>query len=322
MSTSRIQSATHQELADRISGYRFDLEGTSLTFERKLARENGWSAAYTRQVVDEYRKFMFLAVVAGHQVAPSDQVDQVWHMHLGYTRSYFGEWSERVLGTTVHHGPSRGGRAENRKHLDMYEATLSSYRKHFGHEPPADVWPPASTRFGDDLAFRRVNVRRNWVIPKPTAFGVGSIAGGLAVPIVIAAGGSSILGAGIAFGWIVVLIILGMCIAVEGIRRLSSQGGRRGRRSQRGTETSDGSSWGFGYLGGYGLLGGGDHHSHRSESGCSADVGPDGEGGPDDGDGRGGDDGGSDNGAGDDGGSDDGGGDDGGGCGGGCSGGE
>ena len=32
--------------------------------------------------IEEYRKFVFLALVAGHQITPSDQVDQVWHLHL------------------------------------------------------------------------------------------------------------------------------------------------------------------------------------------------------------------------------------------------
>lgn len=65
MTASRIESTTHRELADRISRYRFNDGGESLTFERRLASENGWTPDYTRRVVDEYRKFMFLAVVAG-----------------------------------------------------------------------------------------------------------------------------------------------------------------------------------------------------------------------------------------------------------------
>ncbi|MCX5952813.1 MAG: hypothetical protein NTZ40_04815 [Cyanobacteria bacterium] len=32
--------------------------------------------------IEEYRKFVFLALVAGHQITPSDQVDQVGHLHL------------------------------------------------------------------------------------------------------------------------------------------------------------------------------------------------------------------------------------------------
>jgi hypothetical protein len=43
-------------------------------------RANGWSRPFALRAIEEYRKFVFLALVADHQVTPSDQVDQVWHL--------------------------------------------------------------------------------------------------------------------------------------------------------------------------------------------------------------------------------------------------
>jgi hypothetical protein len=36
--------------------------------------------------------------ISTHIVTPSEQVDQVWHLHLTYTRSYWDEFCPNVLG--------------------------------------------------------------------------------------------------------------------------------------------------------------------------------------------------------------------------------
>ena len=117
----------HEDLWNRIAGFSFDEGGECLTFACRLCRENGWSEAYSSRVIEEYRRFMFLATVAGHSVTPSDQVDQVWHLHLVYTRSYWDRWCNQVLNTPIHHGPTKGGRAENDKFTACYEQTKQSY---------------------------------------------------------------------------------------------------------------------------------------------------------------------------------------------------
>ncbi len=157
---------TSPELLDRILSFPID-EGTpALSFERRLARENGWTPGFAARVVREYKRFVYLAMTAGHQVTPSDQVDQAWHLHLTYTRSYWERLCGEVLGRPLHHGPTRGGPAEAVRFDRQYEQTLDAYRAAFGEAPPADVWPPSAVRFGDDLHFARVNTARNWVVPK------------------------------------------------------------------------------------------------------------------------------------------------------------
>ena len=156
------------ELYQRIQAFSLDDSDAHLSFSKRLARDNAWSAEYTQRVIDEYKKFTFLGVVAGHPVTPSDQVDQVWHLHLIYTHSYWGEFCPNVLQTPFHHGPTRGGRREHHKFNDWYSKTLASYERFFGYSPPADIWPPPHLRFGRDLHFLRVNTQQNWILPKPT----------------------------------------------------------------------------------------------------------------------------------------------------------
>ena len=108
-------NTTEQELWRRLEGYEFDGPGAKLPFCARLARDNGWSENFTNRAIVEYKRFAFLAVAAGHPVTPSDQVDQVWHQHLLYTETYWGEFCGHVLGKKLHHGPTRGGVAEGQK---------------------------------------------------------------------------------------------------------------------------------------------------------------------------------------------------------------
>lgn len=149
-----------------ISRHAIGPERAALPFERRLARENGWSAAYTARVMEEYRRFCFLAVVAGCEVTPSDAVDQAWHLHLTYTRDYWERFCPEVLGRPLHHGPTRGGEAERARFYDQYAATLAAYERVFGEASPADIWPDARRRLLEDPRARRVHPRDGVVVPR------------------------------------------------------------------------------------------------------------------------------------------------------------
>jgi hypothetical protein len=153
-------------LYQRICDYSPDDRESAFTFTQRLARENGWDQQYARRVVEEYKKFMFLAIAAGHTVTPSEQVDQAWHLHLIYTQSYWDFFCGNVLGTPIHHGPTQGGSDEQAKFLDLYEQTKASYMRLLNESPPPDIWPDAARRFGDDIHCKRVNTREHWIIPK------------------------------------------------------------------------------------------------------------------------------------------------------------
>lgn len=155
-----------QELYQRLQTFSPDEPDAQLSFSKRLARENGWTVEYARQAIAEYKKFAFLAVVAEHPVTPSEQVDQVWHLHLAYTRSYWDEFCPNILQKTLHHNPTQGGSSEGVKFNDWYNKTLESYTKFFGEAPPVEIWPPAEIRFGHDIKVQRVNTEDCWIIPK------------------------------------------------------------------------------------------------------------------------------------------------------------
>jgi hypothetical protein len=154
------------DLLARIEAFEFNNGAPRLTFERRLARENGWTAAYNRRVLREYKRFVFLAVTAGHPVTPSEPVDQAWHLHLTFTDSYWNHFCRETLGRVLHHHPTRGGADEQAKFDDWYSRTLESYRHLIGEEPPGDIWPTPAARAAETGRSQWIDMRQNWVIPK------------------------------------------------------------------------------------------------------------------------------------------------------------
>ena len=85
----------------RLQAWSPDLAGAAFPFSARLAAENGWSAAHTQRVIQEYRRFALLAVISPQTMTPSDAVDQAWHLHLTCTRAYWEDFCPRVLGAPL-----------------------------------------------------------------------------------------------------------------------------------------------------------------------------------------------------------------------------
>lgn len=292
-----------QQEALWIKIHEFDIDGepASFPFARRLAKENAWSPEYTHQVIEEYRKFLFLCAAAGHPCSPSDEVDEAWHLHLLYTDSYWNRLCKEVLPKPLHHGPTRGGKQESVKFQDWYAKTLQSYAKFFG-EPPRAVWPTPEDRYRKPVPVKN----EYFMIPKRLVTRVLTWMGA----------GAAILTGGIGCNYfaqsssiIAPIIIPVVVLMFGGVIAYIIWSQRQGR----GGDTGSGfSSTGCGGTHVGGCSGGISHgHSHSDGHGHGHGHGN----GDDNGDGDGAD------GSGDSGGSD-GGGDGGGGCGGGCGGGD
>ena len=161
-------SAIATDLWQRLAAYEIGPAAATLTFPARLARENRWDADFARRVILEYKRFCYLAVTAGHEVTPSDAVDQAWHLHLAYTRDYWERFCPDVLGAPLHHGPTAGGDTERARYYDQYARTLQSYEAAFGKPPPEDIWPPARRRFWVDPKAFRVNPADAIVVRRST----------------------------------------------------------------------------------------------------------------------------------------------------------
>lgn len=158
--------ATDHPVWQSLAAYRVGPDDAALTFEARLARENGWTAGQAERVMVEYRRFLFLAVVAGHPVTPSDAVDQAWHLHLSYSRDYWDRLCPDVLGRALHHGPTAGGEAEHQRYFDQYAQTMASYEQWFDAPPPAGIWHSAYRRLIIDADAVRVHRADHWILRK------------------------------------------------------------------------------------------------------------------------------------------------------------
>ncbi len=166
---SAIDSET-TDMKARIEAFELDEPGAVFSFTSRLAREQGWSHAFAARAVGEYKRFIVLAITSGHPVTPSEAVDQVWHLHLVYTKSYWHGLCRDVLGRDLHHEPTRGGHEESGKFTDWYQKTLESYQRIFGEPAPAEIWPDAKSRFAGSASPGWVDRSRYWLIPKPFRF--------------------------------------------------------------------------------------------------------------------------------------------------------
>ncbi len=149
---------------NKILNFEIDDVKSSFTFTDKLARENDWSMEYSLRAIHEYKRFIFLITISNNPQTPSDQVDQVWHLHLLYTESYWIEFCKHTINKNIHHGPTKGVE-EKSLFKERYTNTLAFYESVFNEKPPKDIWIDVETRF-NEIRFTRVNRKRNWVIPK------------------------------------------------------------------------------------------------------------------------------------------------------------
>ena len=102
-----------------------------------MQKQMGWTSEMAQRVIEEYRKFLFLAMRAGHQVIPPGVINDVWMQHMQNAQNY---WEQ--LGQMITAKPVAGGfdAKSFTAMADPWAATLQSYEKIFGMKPPMDIW--------------------------------------------------------------------------------------------------------------------------------------------------------------------------------------
>ncbi|WP_159017878.1 glycine-rich domain-containing protein [Algibacter sp. L3A6] len=151
-------------LWNKLQSFEIDDIDSSFNFTDRLARENNWSFEYALRAVLEYKKFIFLIAISNFPQTPSDEIDQVWHLHLLYTESYWIDLCKNTIKKNIHHGPTKG-LEERGLFKEQYLKTLGFYESTFNERPPEDIWIDVESRF-KYVRFTRVNRAKNWVIPK------------------------------------------------------------------------------------------------------------------------------------------------------------
>jgi hypothetical protein len=108
-------------------------------FLEKLQEENGWSSKFSEQAITEYIKFLKIITVFGVKQTPSEVVDEVWHLHLQFTKDYWENLCPRILGLKLHHVPTFKNIESDHINKNQYKKTLENYQQLFG-VPPVQIW--------------------------------------------------------------------------------------------------------------------------------------------------------------------------------------
>ncbi len=143
---------TWGKIRERFSG----IDASTLAFADKIARKHQWKKQFCVKAIDEYKKFIFLAVVSDFNVTPSKYIDVVWHEHLLFTKAY-RDFCTEIIEYNLDHYPELVPTDEQTEtYKEQYLATIRSYIKEFAVLPPAAIWDV--TKFDNDTIIAELNL--------------------------------------------------------------------------------------------------------------------------------------------------------------------
>ncbi len=127
------RSFVDQSIINRVMSKVDELDFTPHGY--KLHKEHDWSESKINHAITIYKEWLVLQVLYEDlSFAPSELVDEFWHIHILDTRKYMVDCNT-IKGEFIHHYPYFGLTAqENEAVLESgFELTKKLYEHHFGH---------------------------------------------------------------------------------------------------------------------------------------------------------------------------------------------
>jgi hypothetical protein len=103
-----------------------------------------WTLKKHDQVTREYKRYLILILTHGN-VAPSSDVDEMWHTHIWSSRNYAHDCSQVLGRKFIHHAPERKPGPKSRS-AKSFKNTLDKYKEVFGEAAPQDIWGKKRTK--------------------------------------------------------------------------------------------------------------------------------------------------------------------------------
>lgn len=108
---------------------------------------------FSEGLVKEVKRMLFLAVISGEKIAPSNRIDCAWHEMILFTK-FYKDFSE-LIGDFIHHNPFESEKKDEiinyekiKKNFgkkvegtETYNKTKENYEKFFGEKPDFKYWP-------------------------------------------------------------------------------------------------------------------------------------------------------------------------------------
>lgn len=127
-------------LLDEIAAKFGGQNPSTKAFADKISRKLNWKKKFAMKSISEYKKFIFLGVVADFSVTPSKIIDQVWHEHLLFSAGY-RKFCNEIIQCDFDHNPELiSMNIQTEGYQTQYYHTIELYKKEFGFEPPAEIW--------------------------------------------------------------------------------------------------------------------------------------------------------------------------------------
>lgn len=145
---------TQPTLWEKIEGYHIGPEKTPIGFSTQLSKEARVNMMTAGVIEYEYKKFMYLCAVQDQPVSPSSLIDKAWHLHLTYSKDYWEDFCENILGKKIHHQPSDGTATDQDQMKANFEFTQTLYKEEFNEPMPENIW------FADQLKAKKANRNR------------------------------------------------------------------------------------------------------------------------------------------------------------------
>ncbi len=109
-------------------------------FARKLGNKYGWDKDFTYEVIEEYKRFVYIAMISDFVVSPSEIIDKIWHQHILFSRGY-RKFCDEVIGKFFDHTPELvPSNIQTAIFNAQYRDTIELYKKEFDADPPAHIW--------------------------------------------------------------------------------------------------------------------------------------------------------------------------------------
>ena len=144
----RFDNLVPPQLLDHVRSAFGNTNSSTHAFASKIARKLNWERSFALRAIEEYRKFVYLGIIADFHVTPPRIIDQVWHEHLLFSRAY-REFCRDVLQHDFDHNPELlPSDGQTGVFQAQYEATLELYRLEFNVRPPDGIWGTPKFRWG------------------------------------------------------------------------------------------------------------------------------------------------------------------------------
>lgn len=121
--TATISTSILEKVPSSIAS--LDLDRVAL----RLKSTTQWSDSEIERAIERYRGFLGVAL-GGGTVVPTEDIDEVWHVHILDTRSYVRD-CDRVFGYYFHHTPQLSEQ-DDPEHADDFVATADRWFMRYG----------------------------------------------------------------------------------------------------------------------------------------------------------------------------------------------